>query len=263
MSRLTAKLAFIHRRLWRRDGAYRAAVVLGPAPLIGAAAAAAVWAGMNASASAPLPPPWARYEPAAAVSAGPPTTLPPGAPLPPTDSTGALQGVKTSWRGTIQPLEVSSALEARVMPSELTLFDLDGPAMDMDQVAAAGPSNQLFVGVGRALLAIRTPGTYAFSARLDRSSPIPANCLVRLLLGQTRIVSNLDLNVVGAVAGTFKPLEFNLQPGTYGIILAAGCWRGQQVVGPGRVTVLIRHPGEQAFQAVQAAELIRPSNGPR
>lgn len=265
MSGVTAKLAFIHRRLWLRDGAYRAAIILGPAPLIGAAAAAAVWAGMSAlpSAQAPSPPPWAKVEPVAVTASGPPTTLAPGAPLPPMDSNGAFQGLGTGWRGAIQPLEVSSALETRVVPTELSLFDLGSPVMDMDQVAAAGPAGGLFVGVGRALLAIRTPGTYAFSARLERSSPNPANCLVRLLLGEHRIVSNVDVNVVGTVAAMFKPLEFNLQPGAYGMILAAGCWRGQQVVGPGRVTMLIRHPGEQAFQPVQPAELVRPVSSSR
>ena len=43
MRRFLQKLSFIHHRLWRRDGIYPAALLLGPAPLLGGVFAFTVW----------------------------------------------------------------------------------------------------------------------------------------------------------------------------------------------------------------------------
>ena len=43
MSRFFQKLSFIHHRLWQRDGIYPAALLLGPAPLLGGVLAYTLW----------------------------------------------------------------------------------------------------------------------------------------------------------------------------------------------------------------------------
>ncbi len=178
--RRAAKLAFIHRRLWERDPTYRAAVLLGPPPLLGCAIAAALWTALHAVPRPTAPPPWAHLDHPATASEAP-RAVEPTAPLPPAGPDGALAGLRPGWRIRIRPIEVSPTLDVTIAPTPVASLALDAPTIDMDRLlAAAAPNSRPFVGVATALLAIRTGGTYALAMRLDRAAGPPADCLVRL-----------------------------------------------------------------------------------
>ncbi len=70
-------------------------------------------------------------------------------------------------------------------------------------------------------------------------------------------------SLAGTIVRNYDPVEFDLQPGLYPIGVVFGCWRDQQVIGPGHLTVLIRHPGERDFQPARADEVLRPLPPPR
>jgi hypothetical protein len=261
MSRLLAKLDFIHRRLWRDDGLYRIALLFGPAPLLGFMFASAVWGiRLNFERMTSRPPNWATpHAPEVWNSAGGQAiTVQPDKPLPATDAAGGLIGYGAGWRVTANPIQVSDTLDVDVKPTSVSTFSLDGPNIDMDRIIAGGPKNSLFVGVGLGYLAIRVPGVYSLSARIDRSATNPANCLTRFGLGPRRIVSNLEVAITGDVSKTFAVAQFDLQPGLYTVGWAFGCWHDQEMTGPGRMTILIGHPGEPTPLPARADDIVRP-----
>lgn len=261
MNRFFGKFGFVHRRLWRQDGLYRAALLFGPAPLLGGLLAGALWGGVQTLERMTYrPPDWG-------VPQGPtvwstatdqPPTIEPAKPLPPTGPDGELAGYAAGWRATTQPIEVGATLDVDLKPTPLTAFSLDGPTFDMAQIIAAGPKSSLYVGVGSGILAIRAAGVYALSVRFERPAAQPADCLMRLGFGAHRIVSNLEVAVVGDVSKTFDAARFDLQPGLYTIGWAFGCWHNQEVIGPGRMTLLVGHPGEQTLLPARSGDIVRP-----
>ena len=261
MSRVVAKLGFIHRRLWQRDGFYRASVLFGPAPLLGGALAMVVWAGVQSlHGDANRVPGWAIPQSSGRAEIAPPVrTVQPAHPLPAVAADGSLVGFVQGWRVAIQPIDVPATLEVDVKTAVLATFLLDGSSVDMAQIMAHGPRNALYVAVSYGLLVVRTAGSYALSAQLDRSSGPTAHCLTRLGFGSGRILSSVGIDVPGDMSRTFDSTRFDLQPGLYPISWAFGCWHDREVLGPGRMVLMIKHPDEQTLKPVPPAEIVRPT----
>jgi hypothetical protein len=260
MSRLFGKLGFIHRRLWDRDGLYRIALFFGPAPLAGCAVVASIWFIVRAL---PAPvvqlPDWGKPSQSAEnwSTTGEPQTVQPAAPLPAVDADGGLTGYETGWRATIRAVEITPTLSTNIMPTPLTTFFVNGSTIDLVPIIAAGPKGTKFVGTGSGFLVIRTPGIYALSLRIDRPPGPTADCLTRLGFGPRRVVSNYALASQGATSRTFDAAKFDLQPGLYSIGWALGCWRDQDSVGQGRITVLIGRPGDQTLRPAGPEDIVR------
>jgi hypothetical protein len=72
------------------------------------------------------------------------------------------------------------------------------------------------------------------------------------------MVRNIRLDVNGQAVLSFAPTEFQLEPGLFLLAVAAGCWRGDGMVGPGDVTLMVRRPGQAVLKPIAADELIRP-----
>jgi hypothetical protein len=107
MNQFFGKFGFIHRRLWRQNGIYRAAVLFGPAPLLGGLLAAAVWGGAQAIGKMTYQPPrWAVPQRTKTWSNedGKLQTLEPARPLPPPGADGGLIGYEAGWRATTYPI---------------------------------------------------------------------------------------------------------------------------------------------------------------
>ncbi|ACB96368.1 hypothetical protein [Beijerinckia indica] len=260
MSQLFSKLGFIHRRLWDRDGIYRISLLLGPAPLVGCGLAAGIWIIVQAlPVTAVQPPNWGKPPRTADnwSTTDEPQTLAAARPIPPAGADGGLSGYEAGWRGTINPIEIKPTMDVDVKSTALSAFFLDGSKINMAQIIAAGPKNAPYVGLGNGFLVVRTPGVYALSIRLERPLGPVADCLTRLAFGPRRIVSNLILADPGNISKTYDAARFNLQPGLYPIAWAFGCWHDREVVGPGRITVLISHPGDQALQPALPDEIVR------
>jgi len=259
MKLLLAKLGFVHRRLWQRDGTYRIAVLLGPPPLLGAAVAALVWGGVHSlappsstqSSQAPWAVPSGPHLPA---STDPPRPIAPGMALP---DSGVPAGLVTGWRGTIQPVRIDEAMDFNVLSTRLAPLVLDDPSLDLGRVIAASPATGRFVGVGMATLVVRTAGIYGLTLRLERADSDRATCLQRLSLAKERVVSNVDVNLSGPATRRYEPVSFDLQPGLYPIAVAFGCWDSQQEKGAGTLSVMIRHPGEEDLRPARADEILR------
>lgn len=258
---LAAKLGFVHRLLWQRDRAYRWAVLLGPPPLLGCALAAAIWSvvprGTRPSTVAGADAPWAEWK-RPVPQEEQPFTEAPSTPLPQRGADGKLVGFEPGWRGAIHPMTVSVTMDADVSGSVVSRFTLDQPVIPLTRILDAGPPSGLFVGDMTGFVVVSTPGSYALSVRLARSSPQSANCLVRLGSARHRLLRNINMNVNGQAVLNYPLTEFQLQPGLFSVAVAAGCWRGDQMVGPGEVTLMIRHPGEDAPQPARADEVVRP-----
>lgn len=268
MSRTLAKIRFIHQRLWMRDATYRVAFLAGPPPLIGIAIATLLWFAVPAGfrpfgGAARSDIPWAHYTPPVARPAASVTAVVPDAALPDADTNGATAGLTTGWMGPIVPITINAALDADVLSKPVGTFSTDQVAIELDQIIAAGPPHGLFVGIGEAFLAIRAAGTYGLSLRADRISDVAANCLIRLGFAHRRLVSNLRLDVSGSFTHTFDPTEFALQPGLYRVGVVFGCWKGDQAVGPGRLTLLIQRPGEAQPTPPHPSEILRPVTTPK
>ncbi|MGA9868048.1 MAG: hypothetical protein WBQ75_16610 [Acetobacteraceae bacterium] len=169
-----------------------------------------------------------------------------------------MTGYEVGWRVTANPIQVSPTLDVNLQPIPLTAFSVDGPSVDMAQIAAGGPKGSLYVGVGSGFLAVRTAGVYALSVRVERPAAPIANCLVRMGFASRRIVSNLELAVVKDFSKAFDAARFDLQPGLYPIDWAFGCWHDHDVIGPGRMTVLVGHPGEPTLLPARFDDIVRP-----
>jgi hypothetical protein len=265
MTRLAAKLAFIHRTLWQRDPAYRWAVLLGPPPLLGCAVAALAWA-MLRHIPTPAPPPapgsdapWAHWTRPIAQDSQPFTEAP-TAPLPPRDDANGFVGYRTGWVGFILPMTVDATRDANVLSTVLGNFTLDQPAISLSRILDAGPPTGLFVGGEKTFFVVPSPGLYAFSARLTRTGTQSADCLVRLSSPHHRMLRNITLNTAGDAVLTYPPTEFHLQPGLLLVSIAVGCWRGDHMVAPGEMTLMVRHPGDAALHPAAANEGIRPAH---
>lgn len=260
MRRFFGKLGFIHRRLWERDSFYRIALLAGPAPLIGGGVAAGIWIGLQAfpAPAAPLPQ-WGKPPQAAEdwSASGGPQTLPPTKPLPPAGANGELSGYEKGWQGSIHTVTISPTYNTDITQTALSSFFVEGLTGDLTRIVAEGPQNTKFIGSGHGFLVVRTAGLYALSARFERPPGPTADCLTRLYFGPRKAVSNYNVANPGNTSKTFDAIKFDLQPGLYYIGWVLGCWRGQETVGPGRVTVLVSHPGEEELQPVRPEDIVR------
>lgn len=261
MSLFFSKLGFIHRRLWDRDGFYRVTLLFGPAPLIGCGLAAGIWFMVQALPGAEVrPPDWAKQPQTADWSTrGEVQRIEPASPIPPADANGGLSGYEAGWRAAIHPVEVTATFDADVKPTPLSAFFAEGAKIDSAQFIEAGPKGTRFVGAGSGFLVIRTPGVYALSLRFERAPGPTADCLTRLAFGPRKVASNLELANAGNVSKTYDAVRFDLQPGLYPIGWVLGCWRDQEAVGPGRITILMSHPGDQALEPVPSDDIVRRS----
>src|SRR5262249_52273965 len=140
MRRLGGKFGFIHRLLWERDGLWRAALLLGPASLVGCALAVALWAGVQAvTRSTVQPPKWATVQNAAApaTQGGQPITVQPARPLPPFGPDGSLSGVQPGWIVTGHQVQVTATLDVNVVAANMnnfSVFSLPGPDIDLARI---------------------------------------------------------------------------------------------------------------------------------
>ena len=260
MNRFFAKLGFVHRQLWNGNRLYQLSVLAGPAPLLGAILAGALWAaGLSTASSRHPPPPWATPEPRDVWNStdGPVQSVTPRAPLPPADAAGGVAGYKPGWRLATQRIEVRPGYDVNVETAPLTAVTLDGARIEMDRIIASGPKQGLYAGVAQAQLAIRAAGIYTLSLRFERPPAEPADCLMRLGFGQHRVVSNLDISVINQVTKTFDGTQFELQPGLYPIGVAFSCWHDQNVTAPGSLTLLIGHPGDQKPLPARPDDIVR------
>ncbi len=265
MTATLKKLGFIHRRLWGRDELYRLAVLLGPASLLGCLLAAILWEGIavvGAMNNHPLP--WAVPEGPRLWSAsdGQSHTVQPSSALPSMRPDGTLAGYEPGWRATINPIEVGAASQVDVKTTVLVVFPFDGSSIDMERLLIAGPKNSQFVGEGQAFFVVKTPGIYTLSARLERPAAPQADCLVRLAFGPQRVISNLKLAISTELSITYDPISFDLQPGLYSTAWAFGCWHDHLMTTPGRLTVLVGHPGEDALLPARLNDFVRLGAAP-
>lgn len=265
MKRLVAKLAFAHRRLWQRDTTYRAAVLLGPPPLVGGMVAAAIWFGApvlrQSQTEVNTPPPWATVTQREVPSSSEPRAVSPGMSLPAPGPQGIPVGFTTGWQGGIHAVELNATMNVSVLPTRLAPLTFEDTSLDLGQIIAAGPAVGRFVGVGTASVAIRTPGIYALALRTERDDADPATCLQRLIFAGQTVVNNLNIDFNGPKVLILEPATFMLQPGLYPIGAAFGCWRDTKEGGVGKVTVLIRHPGENELRSARPDEILRASSG--
>jgi hypothetical protein len=261
MKRFIGKFGFVHRRLWQQDGGYRVALLLGPAPFLGALLAAAVWGSvLGLRETTYQRPPWATpptgHKPWTS-DADHPQTVEPERPLPQVGADGALVGREPGWNVAVNPIQVSQTMDVDVKVDSLVGFSIKGPSVDMEQILAAGPKASQYVAVGSGFLVIREPGIYALSARFERPSGVAANCLVRLGLGGRRILSTLNVDVVRTISRSYPPAWFDLRPGLYPVGWVFGCWHDNAVIGPARLTILVGHPGETMLSPARPEDVIR------
>jgi hypothetical protein len=261
MSLFFSKVGFIHRRLWDRDGFYRIALLLGPAPLIGCGVAAGIWFMVRAI-PAPVvqPPDWGKPPQSAEnwSTTGEAHTVQPARPIPSVGANGGLSGYEAGWRATTHAIEISPTYNTEITPTPESAFLVDGSTIDLASIIAAGTQGTKFVGAGSGFLVIRTPGTYALSLRFERPPGPVADCFTRLTFGPRRVSSSFDLGNPGNISKTLDAAKFDLQPGLYPISWVLGCWHGQETVGPGRITVLMSHPADQPPQPVDPDDIVRP-----
>ena len=261
MTGFFGRIDFIHRRLWRADWLYRAAVLCGPAPFFGCLVAAGLWASVGVAVTPKGPTPeWAMprgMQPQDASSTQP-QKVDPLRPLPASAPDGVPVGYEKGWQVTTNPIEISPTLDVDVKPNALNAFSLDGATIELERILEKGPTDQRYVALGSGFLAVRTAGVYAISVRIERPAAEAVDCLIRLGLGPARILSEHAIGLVRDVARTFRPANFELKPGLYPIGWGFGCWHQERSIGPGRLTVLIEHPGETGLQAVKPDEVVRP-----
>lgn len=257
--RLLGKLGFIHRRLWERDNLYRIAFLAGPAPLIGGGLAAGLWFLIQSTAPPEPAAQWGRPPQAAeywSATEGP-QSLQPSRPIPPAGANGELNGYERGLQGEIHAVAVSPTYNTDIDRSILTRFAIEGLTGDLAQIIPQGPQHTRFVGVGAGFLIIDAAGIYGLTARFERPSGPTADCLIRLYFGPRKIVSNYWMSVPGDSSKTYDPIKFDLKPGLYPIDWVIGCWQGQEMVGPGRVTILVSHPGDDKLVPARSDEIVR------
>jgi hypothetical protein len=261
MKHMFGKFGFVHRRLWRENRLYQASLLCGPAPLLGCVVAAGLWAAgigglMQRYGTQPS---WAIPQKVDLwnTSGGTPQAVKPAEPLPKLDEAGHLIGYKTGWRMTTGKLDVRPGYNVNIDGKPLTAFSLDDSSLDMARIMAEGPKLPLYAGEGGGLFVVRTAGIYTLTLRFDRPAAQPADCLERLGFGPHRIISNVDTDVIRDVSKTFNSARFDLQPGLYSIAWAFSCWHDQAVTAPGRLTLLVGHPGETASLPARPDDIVQ------
>ena len=259
MKRLVLKLAFVHGRLWRDDGLYALAFVLGPVSLLGVLLALGVWESTTTwtrNAASPAAP-WAAkvVPPTWQVGSDQKQAVRPRSPLPSPGTSDT--GYEAGWRMHINPIQISSTYDITVKNEALKGFVSDDLMPDMAWIASEGPKTSVYAGTGDGMLAVKTAGTYAITARFERDAGLASDCLVRLGFGPKRIISNVRLNVVDNTSITYDAAQLELQPGLYSIGWGFGCWHDQTEAVSGRMIILLRRPGEETFTPLRPGEILR------
>jgi hypothetical protein len=265
MTSLFGKLGFVHRELWRRDRPYRISLLAGPAPIVGIILAGAVWWALSLFSFGTVnhtPPPWATAvsKPDVWGMGDQPQAVSPAHPLPAAGSYGAFVGMTPGWQAVINAVEIGPLLEIKIEPTPLSGFTLEGPGIDMDRVLAMHSIEPMYVAKGLGYLAVRTAGIHAFSLRLERPAGRAADCVAGLGFAGRKVYSEVSPNLVNDVSRTFDPAHFDLQPGLYRVEWVFGCWHDRIEAGPGRMTLLIQHPGEEGLQPARPDEIIHPEH---
>lgn len=259
---MLSKLAFVHRHLWRADDIYRLSVLAGPAPLLGAAVAGALWLALHPGAPPPPgAPAWAKPTTPGMwnVADGKPQVVAPDAALPPREGQG-WRGFVAGWQVFTRAAKVSPTMDVDVSTNPLSAYVIQGPTADMSDIVKNGPGDlaatPLYVATGGGAFVVTAAGEYSFALHVERPAGQRANCLQRFGFAGRRIVSNYDANLVGRFSKTSRPIPFALQPGLYRIGWAFGCWDGRTESDSGRITVLVRHPGDASLHPLGSDEII-------
>ncbi len=263
MTSLIGKLGFVHRELWRRDQIYRVSLLAGPAPIVGIVLAGAIWWALSAfsiGTVAHASPPWAALvsKPDVWGTGDQPQSVTPAHPLPAVGSDGTLMGMTRGWQAVINAVKIGPLLEVKIEPTPLDGFTFEGPGLDMDRVLDMHPAEQMYVAKGLAYLAVKTSGVHALSLRLERPAGRATDCVAGLAFAGHKVYSEISPNLVNDVSRTFDPAHFDLQPGLYRLEWVFGCWHDRVEAGPGRMTLLIQHPGEDLLQPANSDEIVRP-----
>jgi hypothetical protein len=263
MTQLFGKIGFAHRELWDRSGAYRAGLLLGPVPLLGVGLAFLVWVVASGGIGPAFSEQWAKPKQntwaTAPVEAN---ALQPTAELPATARDGTLVGYRREWRVTTHTFRVSSTWQAdfNETPLERATY-ISGPTFDMERFFTK-PQRGLVAAMGAAMFVAREPGHYTFSASFERPAGQPANCLTRMSFLGRPLTATIEGNLIDAKARTYKSASFDLKPGLYPINFVFSCWNSQHVTqGPGSMTFLAQHPGEDTLSPARVVEIVRPIAG--
>lgn len=103
---------------------------------------------------------------------------------------------------------------------------------------------------------------YGLTVHVERPSEQPATCVERLAVKELRLVNKVDVSLNSSNPHTDDLVKLDLQPGMYWLGGMLTCWRGHEVVGPGRLTVMILHPGDSALKPIGPNEIVRPRPTP-
>jgi hypothetical protein len=72
------------------------------------------------------------------------------------------------------------------------------------------------------------------------------------------MLRNITLNTASSAVLTYPATQFRLEPGLFKLGVGVGCWRGNQELGAGDLTLMVRTPGEATLRPAAADELMRP-----
>jgi hypothetical protein len=259
VTQLFGKFGFIHRHLWGRSSAYRAGLLLGPVPLLGAGVAFLVWAlasGMGivpsrAAQWAPTKHP-SNWDAVPGVSTVQPTVA-----LPATARDGTLVGYRREWQVTTHGFRVSPSWQIDVDETPLAATSISGPTFDISRFFTE-PQRRLHAAVGSAMFVVKDSGRYTLSASFERPAGPPANCLTRVVFFGRWLLSHIETSLLEDTVRTYDGASFNLTPGLYPINFMFTCWNGPVTKGPGSMTLLVQHPGEDTPSPARMVEIVRP-----
>jgi hypothetical protein len=177
--------------------------------------------------------------------------------LPAIAEDGTLKGYGKGWQVVTYGFQVSKTWTIVFDETPLASAFLDRPTIDVSQISAAGSQQRAYAAVGTAMFAVKVPGRYRISASFERPAASPASCLTRLVFVNRWLLSHVEVNIVGETAMTYDGATFDLKPGLYPINFAFTCWQGMATTGPGRMTLLVQHPGEEALAPARPDDVVR------
>jgi hypothetical protein len=264
MKQFFQKISFMHKHLWRNDRLYSIAFLLGPASLLGIITAFIVWEGISVWTRPTVAaiPPWAKTSGPANWQVGEANgaqKVRPSFPLPASGPDGKLHGYELGWQFRIHTVRILPAFDIDVSRQPLKGYLSDELTGEMSRIFAEGPQNSLYVGEGNGFLVVKSVGTYAITARLERSEGQGSDCLVRVGFGEKRVLSDVEVNLVDRISKTYDAAYLELQPGLYSIAWAFGCWSGQSETANGQIAILMKRPGEEVLSPVRPGEIVRPA----
>jgi len=259
MSQLLGKIGFIHGHLWSRSTAYRAGLLIGPVPLLGAGLAFLVWTLASGMGIAPsFATQWAKPRQANWDAApGGASTIQPTAALPATAKDGTLVGHRREWRVTTHFFRVTPAWQIEVDETPLGSTYISGPTLDASRFFTK-PQQGLYAAVGSAMFVVWEAGRYKLAASFERAAGPPGSCLTRVIFNGRSLLSHVEINLIEEAARTYEGASFDLTPGLYPINFVFSCWQGHVTRGPGSMTLLVQHPGESEPSPARMVEIVRP-----